>query len=191
MGEAAGGDAAALAEAAAGKIWSARFEGVKPQPASVIVEVAIGAAREDELPAIEALLAEAGLPADVAPHLGDVLVARREGKAVGCVGMEVRGADALFRSLAVSTAYRGAGLGRRLYEGLAGRARAKGVERAYLLTTTIVPLAESWGFQHIDRDQVPATIRETTQFQGGCCTSAVAMWQDLRGRAPKTCCSCG
>ena len=189
VGEAAGGDAAALAEAAAGKIWSARFEGVKPQPASVSAEVAIGAAREDELPAIEALLTEAGLPTDVAPHLGDFLVARREEKAVGCVGMEVRGADALFRSLAVSPAYRGAGVGRRLYEALAGRARPKGVERAYLLTTTIAPLAESWGFQRIARDQVPAAIRETTQFQGGCCASAVSMWQDLRGQTAKRCCS--
>jgi arsenite methyltransferase len=34
-GAGAGQDAAALADAAAGKIWSARFEGVKPQPASV------------------------------------------------------------------------------------------------------------------------------------------------------------
>jgi len=191
VGEAASGDAAALAEAAAGKIWSARFEGVMPQPASVIAEVAIEAAREDDLPAIEALLTEADLPTDVAPHLGDVLVARRGGKTIGCIGMEARGADALFRSLAVSSAYRGAGLGRRLYEALVGRARAKGVERAYLLTATIAPLAESWGFRRIARDQVPAAIRETTQFRGGCCTSAVAMWQELRGRAPKTCCSCG
>jgi len=34
-GAGAGQDTAALADAAAGKIWSARFEGVKPQPASV------------------------------------------------------------------------------------------------------------------------------------------------------------
>ena len=189
VGDVTGGDAAALAEAAAGKIWSARFEGVKPQPASVTVEVAIEAAREDELPVIEALLAEAGLPTDMAPHLGDILVARREGKVVGCIGMEVRGADALFRSLAVSPAYRGAGMGRRLYEALAGRALAKGVERAYLLTATIAPLGESWGFQRIARDNVPAAIRETTQFQGGCCASAVAMWQDLRGQTPKRCCA--
>ena len=189
VGETAGGDAAAMAEAAAGQIWSARFAGVKPQPPSVTAEVTIGAAKEDELPAIEALLTEAGLPADVAPHLGDVLVARRRGNTVGCVGMEVRGTDALFRSLAVSPAYRGTGLGRRLYEALVGRARAKGVERAYLLTTTITPLAESWGFRRIARDQVPAAIRETTQFQGGCCASAVAMWQDLRGQTPKRCCA--
>ena len=184
-----GQDAATLAEAAAGKVWSARFEGVKPQPASVTADVAIGAARENELPAIEALLTEAGLPTDVAPHLGDFLVARREGRVVGCAGMEVRGADALFRSLAVSPAYRGARVGRRLYEALARNARAKAVERAYLLTTSIAPLAAAWGFQQIARDQVPPAIRATTQFQGGCCASAVAMRQDLRGLAATSCCS--
>ncbi len=153
-------------------------------------EVTIEPATKGDLPAVEALLTEAGLPTDVAPHLGEFLVARHQGKVVGCTGMEAQGADALFRSLAVSPAYRGAGVGRRLYDALVEKARGKGVERVYLLTTTIAPLAESWGFRRIDRDRVPAAIRETTQFQGGCCASAVAMWQDLRSRAPKTgCCS--
>jgi arsenite methyltransferase len=190
VGETVGQDAATLAEAAAGKIWSARFEGVKLQPASVAAEVTIEPATEGDLPAIEPLLAEAGLPTDVVPHLTDFLVARHRGTIVGCAGMEVQGSDALFRSLAVAPAYRGAGVGRRLSEALVGKARARGVERAYLLTTTIAALAESWGFRRIDRDKVPATIQETTQFQGGCCASAVAMWQDLRDRTSKTsCCS--
>jgi arsenite methyltransferase len=186
-GAGSGQDAAALADAAAGKIWSARFEGVKPQAASLATEVTIDPATEGDLPAVEALLEEAGLPTDVAPHLADFLVARHQGKVVGCTGMEAQGGDALFRSLAVNPAYQGAGVGRRLYAALVAHAQAKGVERAFLLTTTIAALAESWGFQRIDRDKLPATIRETTQFQGACCTSAVAMWQDLRSCSPKTC----
>jgi arsenite methyltransferase len=181
-------DTATLAEAAAGKIWSARFEGVKPQPASVATEVTIESARAEDLPAIEALVTEAGLPADVAPHLWGFLVARHQGAIVGCAGMEVQGSDALFRSLAVAPAYRGAGVGRHLSEALVGRARARGVERAYLLTTTIAALAESWGFRRLDRDKVPAAIQETTQFRGACCASAVAMCRDLRSQAPRTCC---
>jgi amino-acid N-acetyltransferase len=178
-----------LADAAAGKIWSARFEGVQPQPASIATEVTVEPARAEDLPAIAALLAAAGLPTDVAPHLRDFLVARHEGRVVGCAGMEARGADALFRSLAVDHAYRGAGLGRRLYAALVEYARGKGVRRAYLLTTTIVSLAESWGFQRVARDQVPDAIRDTTQFHGACCASAVAMWKDLTAESAK-CCSC-
>lgn len=188
IGEGSGQDASALSEAAAGKIWSARFEGVKPQPASVEPEITIEPAKPEDLPAIEALVNEVGLPADVAPHLSDFLVARHQGAVVGSVGMEVRGPDALFRSLAVTPAYRGSGLGRRLYQALVEKARGRGVRRAYLLTTSIATLAESWGFRRIDRDQVPAAIRETTQFRGGCCSSAVAMSQELSSQAPKTCC---
>jgi amino-acid N-acetyltransferase len=184
----AGYDASVLAEAAAGKIWSARFEGVKSYPASVTAEVTIASARVEDLPAIEGLLAEAGLPMDVALHLANFLVARHQGNIVGCVGMEVRGSDALFRSLAVDPAYRGSGLGRRLYDALTERARGRGLERAYLLTTTIVPLAESWGFKRIGRAEVPPAIQETSQFRGVCCSSAVAMWQDLRNPAPEAIC---
>ena len=175
----AGYDASTLAAAAAGKIWSARFEGVKTYPASVTAKVAIAPAREEDLPAIEGLLAEAGLPTDAGQHLGNFFVARHDGRIVGCVGMEVRGSDGLFRSLAVDPAYRGSGLGRRLYDVLAERARGRGVHRAYLLTTTIAPLAESWGFRRIDQDKVPAAIQGTSQFRGVCCSSAVAMWREL------------
>jgi N-acetylglutamate synthase-like GNAT family acetyltransferase len=94
--------------------------------------------------------------------------------------MEVKGSDALFRSLVVAPAYRGLGLAKGLYEALIERARARGVERAYLLTTTIVSLAEAWGFRRIDRAQVPKSVQEASEFRGACCASAVPMWKDLR-----------
>ncbi len=188
-GAGAGQDAAALADAAAGNIWSARFEGVKPQPTSAAAEVTVEAAKKGDRSAIESLLTEEGLPTDVASHLGDFLVARHHGRVVGCVGMEIRGADALFRSLAVIPDYREAGIGRRLYDALVENALRKGVQKAYLLTATIVSLAESWGFQRLARDEVPEAIRDTAQFRGECCVSAVAMWKDLTAQ-PSKCCSC-
>jgi len=188
-GAGAGQDVAALADAAAGKIWSARFEGVKPQPASVGAEVRIEPAKKGDLPKVEALLAEAGLPTDVEPHLSDFLVARHRGDVIGCTGMEVQGRDALFRSLVVSPDYRQAGIGRRLYDALVEIARGRGVQKAYLLTTSIVSLAESWGFQRLARDEVPEAIRDTVQFRSECCVSAVAMWKDLTAETAK-CCSC-
>ena len=174
------GDVGDLAQATAGKIWSARFEGVKPYPQTIASEAKVVPAQEQDTSAIKMLLAEAELPGDVEGHHDDFLVARHEKKVVGCVGMEGRGSDALYRSLAVAPAYRGLGLGRRLYEALEDLARRRGVMRAYLLTTTIQPLAESWGFRRLDRDQVPPAIRETSEFLGGCCASAVPMWKELR-----------
>ena len=107
----AGLDASALADAAAGKIWSARFEGVKPHPASVLSEVIVEPTARGDLAGVQSLLADSGLPTDVEDHLESFLsVARHDGRLVGCVGMEIKGPDALFRSLAVEAAYRGAGL---------------------------------------------------------------------------------
>jgi N-acetylglutamate synthase-like GNAT family acetyltransferase/2-polyprenyl-3-methyl-5-hydroxy-6-metoxy-1,4-benzoquinol methylase len=187
IGSDADRDAAALARVAAGKIWSARFEGVKPYPASRASELPIASATKDDLPEIRTLLIEAGLPTDVEEHLADVLVAKDQGAVVGCVGMEVKGTEALFRSLAVAPAYRGAGMGRRLYDALSVRALARGVERAYLLTMSIEPLAERWGFRRIGRGEVPAVIRETSQFREACCASAVAMSLDIRAAVKVGC----
>ncbi len=187
IGSDAGRDAVALAEAGAGKIWSARFEGVKPHPASRVSEIALASATTEDLPGIRDLLAEAGLPTDIEEHLEDVLVAKDRGDVVGCVGMEVAGPHALFRSLAVAPAYRGAGLGRRLRDAVVARATARGVEQAYLLTTSIAPLAEHWGFRRIDREEVPAAIRETSQFRGACCASAVAMCMDIKATGKMGC----
>lgn len=174
------GDVGGLAQAAAGKIWSAKFHGVKPYPATVASEVTIGPAGGGDLPEIQKILAEVDLPADVESHLADFLAARHHGKVVGCIGMEPRRSDALFRSLAVTPAYRGIGLGRWLYEALEELAKRKGINRAYLLTNSIEALAQAWGFKRIDRDKVPPAIQDTSEFQGGCCASAVPMWKDLR-----------
>jgi N-acetylglutamate synthase-like GNAT family acetyltransferase/SAM-dependent methyltransferase len=180
------GDVGDLAQATAGKIWSARFEGVKPYPKTISSEVRVMPAQEEDTSAIKTLLAEAELPGDVEGHRDDFLVARHEKKVVGCVGMEVRGPDALFRSLAVTPAYRGIGLGRRLSSALEALARQRGVKQAYLLTNTIASMAETWGFRRLDRAQVPQVIQETSEFRGGCCASAVPMWKGLRSLANKT-----
>jgi N-acetylglutamate synthase-like GNAT family acetyltransferase/SAM-dependent methyltransferase len=180
------GDIGSLAQASAGKVWSAKFEGVKPNPKMVASEIGVASARKDDLSELQTLLAEVELPADVESHLTDILVARHEKRVVGCVGMEVRGSDALFRSLAVAPPYRGLGLGRRLYEALEDLARRRGVKRAYLLTISIQPLAESWGFRRIDRDHVPPAIQEGSEFRGGCCASAVPMCKELQSPGKKT-----
>jgi amino-acid N-acetyltransferase len=165
--------------AAAGKVWSARFTGILPFPRELADTVEIDDAGVADLTRIRALLREAGLPDDIHTGNAHILVARIEGRVIGGIGMEVRGADALFRSLVVAPAARGLGIGRRLCRALVGAARARGVRAAYLLTTTIEPLAERWGFRRIERTQVPAAIQDTSEFRGACCASAVSMWRDL------------
>lgn len=143
-------------------------------------EVEISAAATQDVPAITALLREASLPhEDFADHLAHFLVANQEGKVVGAIGFELHGADALLRSLVVSLVRRGGGLGGRLVEQLTAAARAQGVKRFYLLTTTAEAFFAKRGFRPSARLTVPAGIAATKEFNSLCPVSAVCMTRSL------------
>jgi amino-acid N-acetyltransferase len=142
--------------------------------------VEISAAATKDVPAVTALLREAGLPhVDFAEHLAHFLVANQEGKVVGAIGFERHGADALLRSLVVSPGRRGGGLGGRLVEQLTAAAQAQGVKRFYLLTTTAEVFFAKRGFRQSARPTVPAGIAATKEFNSLCPVSAVCMTRSL------------
>src|SRR5258708_28365520 len=82
----------------------------------------------------------------VAEHFDSFLVAERDQTIVGAIGLEPRGADALLRSAVVAPAERGSGIGRELYMRIAELARARGIARLYLLTTTAAEYWTRFGF---------------------------------------------
>lgn len=124
--------------------------------------------------AISALLQRRGLPIEGAcDHLGDFLVADDGAGLAGVVGLEVYGAAALLRSLAV--AEEGRGLGRALVEKSMGRAAALGVAEVVLLTTTAAGYFPRFGFQRIERSDVPRALLASREFQGACPSTAIAM----------------
>jgi amino-acid N-acetyltransferase len=150
---------------------------VKSAGAAITIDVATPA---DE-PAIAALLRGAKLPhEDFAEHLAHFLVARRRGVVVGAVGFERHGRNALLRSLVVTPALRGAGLGGRLVERLDAEARREGAKRFYLLTTTAETFFAQRGFRRIRRQSVPAAIARTEEFNSLCPVSAVCMTRTVR-----------
>src|SRR5919106_2430996 len=72
-------------------------------------------AGRETVPEILAFLAANELPpAGLAEHATDLLVARDEGRLIGTAALEVYGAEALLRSVAVDARLRGTGLGARL-----------------------------------------------------------------------------
>jgi amino-acid N-acetyltransferase len=130
--------------------------------------------------AIRKLLREAKLPEeDFTAHLGHFLVARQDGTVVGAVGYEKHGTDALLRSLVVAPGCRHAGLGGRLVAQISARARAAGLTRFYLLTTTAEKFFVTRGFTKVDRKTVPAAVAATPEFQGLCPASAVCMVREV------------
>jgi arsenate reductase len=133
-----------------------------------------------DLPALRAFLQAAELPVDdVEIGRQEFLLAREAERIVGSVGLELVGADALVRSLAVAHDRRGLGLGKRLLEAAVQRARSSGIETLYTLTITAEAFASARGFVRIPRADVPPAIGSLPQFRSLCPISAVCMRYSL------------
>lgn len=138
--------------------------------------------RED-LPAVAALLAAAGLPA--LPHgqpLSNLLVAIEGGTVVGAIALEVIVRFGLLRSVAVDEAHRGAGLGGRLVSSMVARAHELGLRDLYLLTEDAADFFAKRGFEGIERESVPSELRASRPFREECAESARAMRLPLQTR---------
>ena len=142
---------------------------------------AIRAAAASDLPDIEQLLTDSGLPlAGVREALPDFFVARAEGRLVGVAGLEVRDNHALLRSVAVRPEWRSRGVGRALVNTAIEEAEARGIQGMYLLTTTAERYFPSFGFETIHREQVPDALRATEEFTTACPDSATVMRRPMK-----------
>ena len=139
-------------------------------------EIVIAAASPGDLDAIKTLLVDAGLPtAGVDDHWRTFIVARENGRIVGCGGAEAYQVAALIRSVAVAPEYRSKGLGRRLVRQLLDRLASHGLREFYLLTLTAEAYFVRRGFRTIDRDEVPPQLLASRELQDACPDSAVVM----------------
>ena len=132
-------------------------------------------AREEDWPAIEALLVACALPLDGArEHLADFIVCER-GEIVGCAGAEVYGDAALLRSVAVGNDARGSGIGTRLTTSILSRLQARGVRTVALLTTTAEAYFTKQGFVAAPRSAIPEALHVSAELKEACPATAVAM----------------
>ena len=142
--------------------------------------VTIAPATEADLPAIRVLLERSSLPvAGLGDHVASALVARENGKLVGCAAVEVYGAAGLLRSVAVDASRRGERLGQRLTGAALDLARARGVTTLYLLTTTAGDFFPRFGFARIDRKAMDPALEPSAELRGACPDTALAMRAEL------------
>lgn len=127
------------------------------------------------------LLSESGLPTTDLQNGAPVefIGAHRNDLLDGCVALEHCGEQALLRSLAVSRQSRGSGLGARLVERAENLARERGYRAIYLLTTDASGYFAARGYQRVDREQAPASVRATSQFSALCPASSLLMFKPL------------
>lgn len=132
-------------------------------------------------PAVLRLLAEAKLPsADLgAGQLEHFFGCGAQDAPRGVVGLELHGAEALLRSLAVDPEARGRGCATALVAQAERHAREQGVRRIYLLTTTAADFFARLGYKRIERSEAPESIRLTSEFSALCPVSSVLMTKEL------------
>lgn len=142
--------------------------------------ITIGAARSSDLPAVLALLERSGLPKEgLVDHRDTTVVARDGDEVVGSAALEIYGAAALLRSVAVTSTLRGEGLGQRLTRAALDEAHHRGVTTVYLLTETAADFFTRFGFHPIDRASVDPLVQQSVEFTSACPASAQVLVTSL------------
>ncbi len=143
------------------------------------------ATRADEL-VIDELLASAKLPmldrAVFQP--GDFRIAEDGALAIAAVGIERYESDGLLRSLVVAPQARGQGVGESLVSEIENHAYVTGLNSLCLLTTTADTFFRRFGYEFIQRIDMPAAVQQSSEFSTLCPANAVCMRKMLNGGVP-------
>lgn len=141
-------------------------------------------ARAGDRSEIEGLLEAGMLPTDgFELALGTAVVAREDGRIVGCAAIEPHGSVALLRSVCVAPDHRGLGLGRRLVDRAETVAAALEIAELFLLTETAADWFAQLGYVPGSRDSAPAAIQTSPEFTGACPESAALYRKRVNGAA--------
>src|SRR5437016_1180510 len=133
----------------------------------VVDAVTVAPALPGDVPAILDLVRAVHLPPEgVAETIEYFWVAREGERLVGTIGFEVYDDLALLRSLAVTPPRQHTGLGRALTETALAYLTTRQFRAVYLLTTTAGAFFVHHGFSLLARDEVPASVQQSVEFQG-------------------------
>ena len=146
-----------------------------------ILKITLSGLRNGEEEEVVGLIAACGLPVeDLTPDkLRHFVVARKGDHPVGVVGIDISGDNSLLRSLAVSEAYRGRGIAKKLVASLERYAMSHRIDTLYLLTTSAVKFFSGLGYAEIERSDVPDEIQATREFTSLCSETDACMRKKL------------
>jgi amino-acid N-acetyltransferase len=144
--------------------------------------VTIRAAAAADLPGVRALLEDAGLPLDGAdPAFEHGVVAEVGDTLSGGAAVELYGTDGLLRSVVVSPALRGTGIGLALVTAAEEMAADLGIRDLYLLTETAVDWFPRLGYVELERAEAPDGIAGSWEFRFACVERGILMRRTLPG----------
>ena len=141
-----------------------------------MMKIQIEHAKLEDVESIFALLEKSGLSREgLSDHLRTTLVARSDGKIIGCAALELYGPAALLRSVAIDPMSRGQGVGQRLTQAALDLAQKHRVQTVYLLTETASEFFGWFGFRTISRSEVVPEVKQSVEFMTVCPESATVM----------------
>jgi amino-acid N-acetyltransferase len=146
-----------------------------------MLTVQVERAQPEDRPAVETLLAAAGLPLLGAAEAFSLGVVGRDGdRVVAASAIERYGTSGLLRSVVVAEDARGTGLGREIVTAAEQLAREAGVADLYLLTETAPDWFPRLGYEVVDREAAIAAVGESVEFTTVCRDTGVPMRKHLR-----------
>ena len=140
----------------------------------------IEATTRADAPAVEALLAAAGLPLEGAAEALDLGVVARDGdRVLAAAAVERFGEAGLLRSVVVAEDRRGTGLGHAIVAAAEDAARDAGIRDLYLLTETAPDWFPRLGYAVVERADAAAAVGESIEFTTVCKDTGVPMRKSL------------
>lgn len=124
--------------------------------------------RAVDLPAVVALLEDAGLPLAGLGTAEVWAVRDGDGSPAAVAALEVHGTVGLLRSLAVRSDRQGSGRGRQLVDHVVAQGRRRHLRAVYALTTTAHDYLTARGFRPIDRAETPSELDGSAELAGAC-----------------------
>jgi amino-acid N-acetyltransferase len=126
-----------------------------------------------------ALLQESNLPVSDLDEQKELFALLQKDEVAGTGGLELFDNCALLRSVTVRKDLQGKGLGKFINRELEKISKQRGIDCIYLLTTTAQDFFSKEGYEAITRDEVPESIKATTEFSSVCPSSATVMKKEL------------
>lgn len=132
------------------------------------------------IPKIKSLLEAASLPVEDLETAPVQFFGITNGEKLSALaGLEIYGADAILRSVAVKNDLQNKGLGKQLVQFAENEAREMGITRLFLLTTTAEAYFRNLAYQTFERNACPDPVRASAEFAGMCPETAVCLYKKL------------
>ncbi len=119
------------------------------------------------------------LTAGVKNHIQNFMLEFHQNTLLGCAGLEIHGQAGLLRSVVVAASERSNGVGARLVKSIFEHAKTQQLSSLFLLTETAENYFPRFGFKHVTRAEIPASLNASEELRGACPDSAVVMMLEL------------